>query len=232
MAGTNQFCLPDPINNPKWTMFQAAMWKVTPDWKWLGNYGGSEQLWAYKKGWVSYNRLRIISIANSQQIPADFLGCVIFNEVGGDPPWFKHSVVLPVRQYVGGTKNPMATSEGAIKIQLQAALAALGYKGDPLTRKQQNDLTACLETDIFNIDAVARFLRQMILFDYPKINTRVLTDEQFAVAGSRYNRGTARPLKEFQDSLHSAQGTPKRVYSSYGRAMLRHRLEVRRLLGI
>jgi hypothetical protein len=63
-----------------------------------------------------------------------------------------------------------------------------------LTREQQNQLTACLETDSFNIEVVARLLRQLILFDYPKIDTRSLTDEatgRSRFATFRFRRMTA-----------------------------------------
>jgi hypothetical protein len=100
-------------------------------------------------------------------------------------------------------------------MQLQAALSALGQERTDLTRDQQNQLTACLETDSFNIEVVARLLRQLILFDYPKLDTRSLTDEQFIIAGSRYNRGTARPLQDFIQSLKDPPGKPTREYTSY-----------------
>ena len=86
--------------------------------------------------------------------------------------------------WLPGMNPPLQTSEGAIKIQLQAALSALGQERMDLTHDQQNQLTACLETDSVNIDVVARLLRQLIRFDYPKIDTRSLTDEQFIIAGS------------------------------------------------
>lgn len=232
MGDRNEFCSLDGNNSPKWSVFNALAWKLTPDWQWLHLDGGQAQLMGYKRAWITYNRSRILSAARSNLIPGDFLGCVILNEVGGDPPWIKRNLVMPARQYLFWTKPPMQTSEGAIKMQLQAALSVLGHSGKELSWKQQNELTACLETDAFNIDVVARFLRKMILFDYPNINTQTLTDEQFVIAGSRYNRGTARPLKDFIQSLKDLPGKSDRTYTEYGRAMLRHRAEVKALLGL
>jgi hypothetical protein len=236
MGTTNEFCSLDGNNAPKWSVFNAAVWRLTPNWPWAHLDGGQAQLFGYKKGWLSYNRSRILGAARTNRIPADLLGCVILNEVGGDPPWVKRNLMLPYRQYMPHwmprMKPPTQTSEGAVKIQLQATLSALGQDDKGLTREQQNQLTACLETDTFNIDVVARLLRKLILFDYPNIDTRSLTDEQFIMAGSRYNRGTARPLKDFIQSLKDPPGTPSRVYTSYGRAMLGHRPEVRALLGM
>jgi hypothetical protein len=239
MGNTNEFCTLDGNNAPQWSVFNAAAWKLTPNWPWAHLDGGQGQLFGYKTAWVTYNKSRILAAAPANRIPADLLGCVILNEVGGDPPWVKRNIVLPYRQYVPhlmnwlpGVKPPLQTSEGVIKIQLQAALSALGQERTDLTRDQQNQLTACLETDSFNIEVVARLLRQLILFDYPKIDTRSLTDEQFIIAGSRYNRGTARPLRDFIQSLRDPPGKPTREYTSYGRAMLRHRAEVRAILGM
>jgi hypothetical protein len=231
MADSNQFCTLDQTNYPKWTPVQFLGWWTARDWKGHHTPGGMERLWAYKRGWVSYNRLRIAAAANLQAIPSDLLGCVAFNEVGGDPPAVKHYGVLTERQYVPKSPDPMTTSEGAIKIQLRNALSVIGYKGPPLTHSQQRDLTSCLETDVFNIDVVAKFLRQMILLDYPRANTRALTDEQFIVAGCRYNRGTARKLSDFVSSIAAPKNTPAREWSSYGRAMISHRDEVKRLLS-
>lgn len=107
----------------------------------------------------------------------------------------------------------------------------MGYRGSMLTREQQSDLTSCLETDSFNVSVVASYLHKLILFDYPGANTERLTDEQFVISGSRYNRGTARALKDFQASLKAKPGAADRAYTSYGRAMLRHRFEVRVILG-
>jgi len=232
MADSNQFCTYTPQNFPKWTTWQMISGRATPNWKWLHTHGGMQQIWAYKRAWVSYNKLRILYSANLQQIPPDLLGCVAYNEAGGKAPYIKHHFALPLRQYVPGTGDPMATSEGAIKIQLRNALSAMGYKGAPLTREQQGELTDCLETDVFNIDVVAKFLRQTILRDYPTANTRRLTDEQFMVAGIRYNRGTARSIKDLKDSMASPKDTLKREWSSYGRSMMEHRMEVTGLLGI
>jgi len=231
MAEGNEFCTLDGESYPKWSVLNAARWKLTPNWGWFPGDSGREQLLGYKRAWISYNRKRIVEAATANRIPADFLGCVIFNEVGGDPPWVKHDVVLHVRQYVPWTKSPMVTSEGAIKIQLEVALSAMDYRGPVLSREQQSDLTSCLETDSFNISVVAKYLRKLILFDYPGSNTERLTDEQFVISGSRYNRGTARALKDFQASLKDKPGGADRVYTSYGRAMLRHRFEVRMILG-
>jgi hypothetical protein len=232
MGNQNAFCKLNDVNYPKWSLFDAVSWKLTPNWKWLHSYGGQAQLIEYKRAWIAYNKLRIRASASESVIPPDFLGCVIFNEVGGDPPFVKSNIVLPTRQYVYGTKDPKLTSQGAIKIQLQAAMDAINRADKNIDRDQQRALTTCLETDTYNIAIVARFLRKMILFDYPKINTAVLTEEQFAISGSRYNRGTARALKDFEGSLKHNPGQADRKYTEYGRAMLRHRAEVRSLLGM
>ncbi|MGA2708088.1 MAG: hypothetical protein ACLQJ0_20600 [Steroidobacteraceae bacterium] len=230
MGGQNEFCSTDSDNSPKWSILNALAWKLTPNWRFLHSHGGQEQLFGYKRAWITYNRVRIVSSAGYNYIPSELLGCVVFNEVGGDPPSIKRNVVLPVRQHLPFQRSPMQTSEGAIKIQLRVALSAIGLESMKLDHQQQDELTTCLETDVFNIEVVAKLLYKLIIFDYPNIDTMYLTDEQFVVAGSRYNRGTARPLSEFIQSLNDSPGQADRVYTSYGRAMLRHRDEVEKIL--
>jgi len=236
----NGFCNPGAASYPKWSGFDAIWWKFGPEA--LG--GGRPTLMRYKAGWIVFNKTEILAAARDNRIPADLLGCVAFNEVGGDPPFIKRSVVLPLRQFDWScsdwgtdlckpiTKPPAATSEGAIKIQLRIAASVIGYNPKSLDSKQQNALTECLETDQFNIAVVAKLLHDIILFDYPKADTTNLSDEQFILAGSRYNRGNARPLADFQKSLKDKPGAPSREFTSYGRSMMNHRGEVRDLLGM
>lgn len=79
--GNNEFCTPSNADYPKWGLLDAFAWKATPDWKFLRSYGGSAQLIGYKQAWISYNKKGIIFSAQANQIPADLLACVIFNEV-------------------------------------------------------------------------------------------------------------------------------------------------------
>jgi hypothetical protein len=51
--------------------------------------------------------------------------------------------------WLPGMKPPLQTSEGAIKIQLQAALSALGQERVDLNRDQQNQLTAATGSSRF-----------------------------------------------------------------------------------
>ncbi len=92
------------------------------------------------------------------------------------------------------------------------------------------NLITCLETDTFNLNIVAQHLKNLILHDYPGIDTSNLTDEQFIVAGSRYNRGIERALGDFVDSIKLSAGSHGRQFSEYGRRMLEHRDHVLTLL--
>ena len=232
-------CDPSSPSYPKWTVYDALMWKIAPEK--LG--GGRPRLDAYKDGWIAYNKARILDAAKSHAIPADLLGCVAYNEVGGDPPFVKRDIVLPLRQFDWSGPDwvdrhltifprPSATSEGAIKIQLRAAARQLGLDPDRLSYSQQNTMTRCLEVDVFNLDVVASLLRSLLEKDFPDADPNNLTDDQFAIVGSRYNRGDARPLADFIASLRSPPGAANRKYSEYGRAMLTHRAHVRPLLGL
>jgi len=148
----DQFCDPSSPSYPKWSVFDALMWKLAPE-----RFGGGRpRLEAFKDAWIVYNKMRIVSEAKGGSIPADMLGCVAYNEVGGDPPFVKRDVVLPTRQFDWSgpdwvsrhltiTKPPGYTSEGAVKIQLRIAARQMNLDGDRLTYEQQNALTQCLE---------------------------------------------------------------------------------------
>lgn len=87
--------------------------------------------------------------------------------------------------------------------------------------------------DTYNINLAARLLKKLILYDYPDCDTRHLTDEQFILAGSRYNRGTERKKQDFIDSIHADKSNVKlRPYTSYGKHLIMHRTHVTQLLNL
>ena len=129
------------------------------------------------------------------------------------------------------TKLPTRTSVGSVSIQLEGAARELNLKTENMRFADQGRLKMCLEQDAFNLDVVAKHLRGLILYDYPDANTLSLTKEQWIVVGSRYNRGTARPLQDFIASMQAKEGSDSRVYSSYGRAMLGRLDRVSRLMA-
>jgi hypothetical protein len=235
----DEFCDPGTPGYPKWTALDAMEWKLLPDT--FG--GGSVHLFDYKDAWVKYNRNRIKMAAASRLIPPLLLGSVAWAEAGGMPDFVKGDVVFPLRsfdwsgphwvdRYLTITSPPGKTSFGEISIELRVAARELGITLSMLPYSKQQDLARCLETDTFNIDVVARHLHRLILYDYPGIDTAHLTDEQFIVAGSRYNRGTQRALADFIASLTAPEGSPTRQYTEYGRSMIRHRDRVKALLGV
>jgi len=92
--------------------------------------------------------------------------------------------------------------------------------------------------DAFNIDIVAKHLRNLILYDYPDADTRQLTNEQIILAGSRYNRGIERDKQDFlksvlsppADKLVDPEGYKLRGYTSYGRALIGRIAHIRELM--
>ncbi len=235
MSG-KEFCAPDDANYPKWSSWDAFRWKLVP--QRIG--GGFQYLSEYKDAWVLYNRLRITAVANEESIPPILLASVAWAEVGGKPDGTKRPAFLARSFDWSGpnwmdrnltiTNRPEATSFGAVSIQLRAATSEMGIKAESLSVSDQLAVVSCLETDLFNLRIVAKHLRGLIRHDYPNANTAVLTEEQFIIAGARYNRGTARALSEIQSSIQSLPGTKSREYSSYGRAMVRHKEHVQELL--
>ncbi len=229
-------CDPTSPSYPKWTAFDLLAWKLWPE-QWRG---GTRYLFAYKDGWVAYNRLRIAAAAGRAGIAAELLAGVAWEEVGGDPDFtdmpkvhireFDWSGPDFVDRHLTITKPPGQTSLGSVSIQLQAAAHELGLRPDTLNHERRMNLAQCLETDAFNIEVVARHLRGLIAHDYPHASPMALSDEQFAIAGSRYNRGTRRALSDYEASFRAAPGSAGREYTEYGRAMLRRRARVAALL--
>lgn len=236
MSG-REFCAPDNANYPKWSSLDAFMWKMWPQ-----RFGGGfPHLSDYKDAWVLYNRLRIVAVARKNKIPPVLLASVAWAEVGGKPDESKRpAFALRTFDWSGPgwidrnltiTKPPGETSFGAVSIQFRAAVRELGIDADSLSYEEELRLVSCLETDVFNLEIVARHLQGLVLHDYPGADSENLSEEQFIVAGARYNRGIERKLSDITDSLTAAPGSAGREYSSYGRAMVNHRTHVESLLG-
>ena len=220
-------------NYPSWSSWDFIRYCFFP--RKMG--GGRPFLVQYKNGWVVYNRDRIQDAAKTAKIPALLLACVAWNEVGGMPD-VMDDLAFSVRSFdwcgplwvdrnLTMTKRPEMTSVGAVSIQLRVAAHTLGLDIDKMSFNDQKQLKQALEKNGTNLNVVAMHLYNLIKNDYPATDTINLTDEQFVVIGSRYNRGTARKKADFIASIHAAPGAPIREYSSYGRAMLRHRENIR-----
>lgn len=233
------FCEPGTPSYPKWTAFDAIMWKLAPD----SQNGGIARLFNYKDAWVKYNSKLMRNASSGSAIPPILLASVAWAEAGGMPDFVKGDIVFPLRSFDWSgpewvdrhmtiTSPPGKTSFGAISIQLRVAAQIVGIDLTTLAHSKQVSLARCLETDAFNIAVVAKYLRALILFDYPNVDTANLTDEQFAIAGSRYNRGTQRKLDDFIASYQAPLGSPLREYTSYGHRMLQHRVRVANALGV
>lgn len=120
---------------------------------------------------------------------------------------------------------------GAVSIQMRNAARELGLSIEEMPFSDQVEMMDCFNTDVFNLTVVAKHLRGLVLHDYPGADTVNLTDEQFIVAGARYNRGTARSLADITNSIKLPPGPKGREYSEYGRRMIEHRAHVSRLLN-
>jgi hypothetical protein len=226
------YCAPEEISYPKWTTFDALTWKTS---------GGAPSLNKYKDSWVIFNRQRIINTANRHNISPQLLASVAWIEVGGKPDgWKDYAYFLRAIDWSGSdwanrhltvfSKSPLETSFGGVSIQLRAVAKELDMDPATLSFGDSLRIISCLKKDAFNLDIVAKHLHGLILYDYPDANTANLSEEQFIVAGSRYNRGTQRALKEIINSNRQPPGNPARIYSSYGRTMLRHKQHIAALL--
>jgi hypothetical protein len=228
-----EFCAPDNTNHPKWNSWDIFKWRALSEK--MG--GGRAYLEAYKDGWIVYNKFRIKDAAQQHRIPPVLLACVAWAEVGGKPDGIKRPAFQgrTLQRTLAGRpvkfgKPPEETSVGAVSIQLRVASKELGIPIELLSYSDRMNLITCLETDTFNLHVVAQHLKNLILFDYPGIDTLNLTDEQFIVAGSRYNRGIGRALGDFLISIKLPPGSQGRQFSEYGRRMLEHRDRILKLL--
>ena len=222
---------------PKWGIADAAIWKLWPEAK----GGGNVYLFRYKDGWIAHNKSAIKKAAAENQIPVDLLAGVAWAEVGGMPD-IADSIAFPVRSFDWSgpdwvdknmtlTKDPHQTSVGSVSIQLSNGAAIMGLDLNKLSYTDKTGLIKTMENDVSNLDMVSKFLYKLIKHDFPNANTSSLTDTQLIVTASRYNRGTARKLSDFIDSINAPETNTKlRAYTSYGRALLRHKERIKKLL--
>ena len=222
----------DEKNFPHWNGLDFLRYFALPNNQSL--LTGENYLWAYKAAFLVYNRELIKQYAHEEKIPVLLLAGVAVAEVDGTPERLKGYGVLQFRQIVDlftdDNRYSNSVSVGAVAIQLRAAAETLGMDPERLTNKQQFDLSNCLLNNDFNLRVVAKHLRDLILFDYPDSDTANLSDEQFILAGSRYNRGTQRAKQDFIDSIHAEKGTHEREYSSYGRRILEKKVTINMIM--
>lgn len=131
-----------------------------------------------------------------------------------------------------GSKPADKTSFGAITAQIRVAAVTLGFEPSELTTRDQLELAICLMEDDFNLRVTANYLRDLILYDYPDVATLYMSDEQYIMAGVRYNRGVQRRLEFFIRLIRNVpkRGTEDYNYISYGMRLLEIREHIRTLL--
>jgi hypothetical protein len=194
-------------NSPTWGFIDFLQWKAVPE------ILGGRKLFIrrFKDGWVKHNRFFIKTFADSYNIPPELLAGVAWIEVGGDPT-FIDRLAYEVRSFdwsgpkwvdenLTMTKNPNETSFGAVSMQLQTAARTMGINLESLSADDRIKLVTCLQRDIFNIQIVAKHLRDLALYDFLGIDTRKLTPDQIKVIGARYNRGAVLSLETIKKDL-------------------------------
>lgn len=228
------FCKIDEYGFPHWDGFDFLRWYTLPT-NWTLSTG-SAHLWLYKTAWLVHHRMMLQQSAREAHIPVLLLAGVAVAEVGGTPERFKSVGVLQFRQILEkimqreDNRRSNATSVGSIAIQIGVAASTLKIRPDTLSSFEQFQLSQCLLDNRFNINVVAFHLRDLILYDYPGIDTSQLTDEQIIVAGSRYNRGIERNKQDIIDSISAQKGTPQRAYSEYGRRIIEKKATIMKIM--
>ncbi|POE23964.1 hypothetical protein BV923_04045 [Pectobacterium odoriferum] len=219
-------------NYPRWSSLDAAWWKI---------FGGDDYLNKYKDGYIVFHREKIKEIARQYKIPSILLASVAHAEAGGMVDYFKYptlfgrQVVYSYSGWPGKEKiipSPEKTSIGIIAIQIRVVAEIFGKNPSALRNAEATYISICLNKDNFNLAMVARHLYELINYDYPGTDTLNLTDEQFILAGSRYNRGIERSRSDFIRSINDVEkiSYEERNWSSYGRSMLNHREKITKLL--
>lgn len=214
---------------PKFSVADGICWYMLPE-----RWGcGDEFLWKFKSGWIRHNKNEIKNAALNNNIPPFLLGGVALREVGGKdfsdwPVFFIRSFDWAGPSWVDNnltiTNKPYFTSMGAVSIQLRRVAETMGIKNpDSLTQKELTNLANALQSDVFNLNIVAKHLLQLILVDNPDYLLRkTLTDEQIRIAGTRYWWGPENSLEFIKkESMKS---------SSYGSFILKHKQKVIELL--
>ncbi|MCL6330344.1 hypothetical protein ACIPT2_01170 [Pectobacterium brasiliense] len=219
-------------NYPRWSPIDFVWWKT---------FGGDDYLNKYKDSYIIFHKEKIKDIARQYKIPATLLALVARSEAGGMVDYLKYPVLFyrQAAEYTynswtemdTSTSSPEKTSIGIIAMQIRVVAEIFGKKPSELKNAEATYISICLNKDNFNLTMVARHLYELINYDYPGADTLNLTDEQFILAGSRYNRGIERSHSDFIRSINAEKSlVDVRDWTSYGRRMLSHREKVTKLL--
>lgn len=191
-------------DSPVWGTVDLVKWKLVP--KSFG--GGIAYVQKFKDAWVRHNKTSINLTSARYGFPPELLAGVCWIEVGGDPN-FIDRVAFDVRAFDWSgppwmdrnltiTKHPAKTSFGHVSIQLRTAAQTLGLDPSSLSTTQLSGLADCLQKDVFNIDVVARHLRQLIDHDKLQPTPPQLTMDEVRIVGARYNRGMGLSLDQIK----------------------------------
>ncbi|AFR01872.1 hypothetical protein PEC301653_02410 [Pectobacterium carotovorum subsp. carotovorum] len=219
-------------NYSRWSPIDFVWWKT---------FGGDDYLNKYKDSYIIFHKEKIKDIAQQYKIPATLLALVARSEAGGMVDYLKYPVLFyrQAAEYTynswtemdTSTSSPEKTSIGIIAMQIRVVAEIFGKNPSELKNAEATYISICLNKDNFNLTMVARHLYELINYDYPGADTLNLTDEQFILAGSRYNRGIERSHSDFIRSINAEKSlVDVRDWTSYGRRMLSHREKVTKLL--
>lgn len=193
-------------NSARWSVVDFLTWRYLPER--LG--GGKAYIQRFKDTWVAHNRMHIRAASNGFKFPPELLAGVCWIEAGGDPTiidivafevrsfdwsgpdWVDHHLTI--------SKAPTQTSFGAASMQLRTAAQTLGLDQAAMDSGQWRALANCLENDIFNIQTVARHLRQLIDLDGLQTSPPDLDLDAVRVVGARYNRGMGLSLEKIRQN--------------------------------
>jgi len=226
-----RFCTIPQAKFRKWDEMDVLLWMLGKNDS--RRRSGVYYLNAYKDAYVQYNRDKIIKHAYAAGIRPELLGGVAWIESGGMPENYKFQI-YETKRMMGLLDMPEnKTSFGSMGIQIRTAAITLGLDPSELTTRNQLELATCLMEDDFTFQIAATYLRDLALFDYPSSATLYMTNEQYIMAGIRYNRGVERDLGFFIYLINNlpARDTDDYKFISYGMRLLEIREHIKKLIN-
>jgi hypothetical protein len=155
----------------------------------------------FKQQWITHNKEAIKAAAEKYGVPADLMGAVAYEEIGGSPLSYDEKVFARrdtwptwlLDAYDGGraaSLPPDYTSMGAIDMQVRRAADTLGYDAAALTEPQRTEIMNSMRDareQIFIATKYVADLKQAA--GYGLIDPTALTNAQLAEIAVRYSKG-------------------------------------------
>jgi hypothetical protein len=185
------------------------------------------ELNAFREQWITHNKEVIKAAAEKYGVPADLVGAVAYEEIGGSPLSYDETVrsrrenwpTALLDLHDGGraaSLPPDYTSMGAIDMQIRRAADTLGYDATALTEPQRTEILNSMRDAREQVFIATKHLADLKqAAGYGLIDPTALTDDQLREIAVRYSKGPY-----WQDHLTGMGG----VYGGHLNVVRNHRL--------